>query len=219
MIYVLGFDPSKYTGWSLYSPDLHRSDNNCAHVKCGVLEMPEKADMYYTADQIGCRVTGLLRQIKIEFGQYPNFAVLEEQIEAQVSIRGRGQSFAGSISPWVATSAIVATLANFGIPYGTLPASTWRKAFYGQGFKPALDNKGKNDWKSAAIAECARLGIILPKQKALAHNAAEACALAICWGVKDLKLHAARYREPRMALLQQRNERPAAGDLFEGAAA
>ncbi|MDM9643861.1 hypothetical protein [Rhizobium sp. S163] len=210
MIYILGFDPSKYTGWALYSPEHRKADGNFSRVKCGVLEMPEKADMYYTADQIGLKVTALLRDIKADTGVYPDFAVLEQQIEAQVSMQGRGQNFAGSISPWVATSAIVATLANFGIPYGTLMPSPWRKAFFGEGFSPPVDSKGKKDWKAAAVAECERIGIQLPKKKTLSHNAAEACALAICWGVREMKVHAGRYQEPLMALRMGRNERTAA---------
>ncbi len=208
MTLIIGFDPSKYTGWCLYDPDRRKTDGNFSHVKCGVLEMPEKADMYYTADQIGLKITALLRGIKQDFGAYPAFAVLEQQIEAQVSMQGRGQSFAGSISPWVATSAIVATLANFGVAYGTLMPAAWRKSFFGAGFKPPVDGKGKKDWKLACVDECERLGIQLPKKKTLSHNAAEACALAICWGVRDMKLHAGRYHEPWLKLVQQRNERP-----------
>lgn len=207
MVYILGFDPSKYTGWSLYSPDRRKADGNYSHVQCGILEMPEKADMYYTADQIGLKVTALVRRIKTELGIKPDFAVLEQQIEAQVSMQGRGQSFAGSISPWVASSAIVATLSNHGIPYGTLMPSSWRKSFFGASFKPPIDSKGKKDWKSAAVDECERLGIQLPKKKTLAHNAAESCALAISYGARDMKVHAGRYHEPWLNLIQARNER------------
>ncbi len=207
MTLILGFDPSKYTGWALFSPEKRKTDGNFSHVECGILDMPDKADMYYTADQIGLKVTALLRRIKVDHGAYPDFAVLEQQIEAQVSVQGRGQSFAGSISPWVATSAIVATLANFGVPYGTLMPSGWRKSFFGERFKPPVDSKGKKDWKASCVEECERLGIQLPKLKSTRHNAAEACALAICWGVRDMKVHAGRYHEPWLKLIQGRNER------------
>jgi 1,2-phenylacetyl-CoA epoxidase catalytic subunit len=76
--------------------------------------------------------------------------------------------------------------------------------------KPSLDNKGKKDWKSVAVTGWERIGIRLPSQRTLAHNAAEACALAICWEVKEMKVHAGRYQEALMALRMQRNERPAA---------
>lgn len=204
MTYIIGFDPSKSTGWCLYSPDRRKADGNFSHIECGVFQMPDGADHYYTGDQIGLKTTALLRAHKEAHGAYPKFAVLEQQILAKVG----NTSADAMIYPWVATSAIVATLANFGIPYGTLMPASWRKSFFGEGFKPPVDKKGKKDWKTAAVDECERLGIQLPKQKALGHNAAEACALAICWGVRDMKVHAGRYHEPWLKLIQQRNERP-----------
>lgn len=205
MTLIIGFDPSKGSGYALLD-----TARDFSAIETGVMEMPAKADAYFTADQIGLKVTALLRQCKEKRGKLPDFAVLEQQIEAQASMAGRGQSFAGSIYPWIATSAIVATLANFKIPYGTLMPASWRKTFFGQGFKPPLDKTGKKDWKGAAIAECERLGITLPTKKALADDAAEACALAICWASRDMNLHAGRYHEPWMTLIQQRNERAAA---------
>ena len=203
MTLILGFDPSKSTGWALFSPEREREDGNFSHIECGVFQMPDKADHYYTSDQIGMKVANLLRGIKERHKRLPDFAVLEQQILAKIA----NTSADAMIYPWIASSSIVATLANFGIPYGTLMPSSWRKSFFGQGFKPPLDKKGKNDWKTAAVDLCEQRGIELPKQKALAHNAAEACALAICWGIRDMNLHAGRYQQPWMNLIQQRNDR------------
>lgn len=191
MVKIMGFDPSKSTGYSVYEPERVRQDRNYSHVVCGVFEMPEKAGHYYTGDQIGLKVRNLIK----EYGK-PDFAVLEEQILAPVA----GSSANAMIYPWIATTAIVAVLANFGVPYGTLMPSQWRKAYYGSAFKPPLDKNGKKDWKNAAVAQCERDGIKLPKQKTIAHNAAEACALAICWASNDIKLHAGRYHQPWMDL-------------------
>lgn len=205
MAWILGFDPSKSTGWSVYSPEHQKADGNFSHIRCGVFQMPDKSDHYYTADQIGLKVRNLISEL-IQANQRPDFAVLEEQSLAKIG----NTSADALIYPWLATSAIVSTLANYGVPYGTLPPGTWRKSFYGQAFRPPLDNKGKKDWKAAAVAECERIGIKLPTQKALAHNAAEACALAICWGVREMKVHAGRYQQPLMDLRMQRNERAVA---------
>ena len=223
---IIAFDPSKSTGWAAYRPADRNRDYFGTAVKCGVLEMPKKADAYYTADQIGLKVTALLRSFVDSNGNRikPDFAVLEQQAEAQISVQGRDQSFAGSIFPWVATSSIVATLANFGIPYGTIAPATWRKTFFPAGYKPpqnpvldknkqpALDKFGKpkfkSDWKAAAVSECERLGIELPPQKTVSHNAAEACALAISWF--EARIHAGRYEAPLTALLQRRNTKEAA---------
>lgn len=202
MTIVFAFDPSKSTGFAV-----RHLDRDHSAIRCGVFQMPDKSDHYYTGDQIGLKVRALVK----EHGK-PDFAVLEEQSLAKIG----NTSADAMIYPWVATAAIVSTLANFGVPYGTLPASTWRVAFYGRGFKPPLDKKGKKDWKAACVAACEQMGIVLPTQKALAHNAAEAAALAICCHVKDMKLHAARYRPAFLDLLQRRNDR---SDLFGGAAA
>lgn len=201
---IIAFDPSKSTGYCIFDSSRHYSA-----IETGVLDMPPKADAYFTADQLGLKVVALLKACKEKHGRLPDFAVLEQQIEAQVK-SAQGQNFAGSIFPWIASSSIVSTLARFSIPYGTLMPSTWRKMFFGAGFKPPIDAKGKKDWKTAAITHCEQMGIILPKLKAHKDDAAEACALAICWAAKDMNLHAGRYHAPWLALQQGRNERGAA---------
>ena len=197
---VLGFDPSKSCGFCVYDTSAHISA-----IRCGVFEMPPRADEYYTADQLALRTKELIRDVG---HKSIDIAVLEEQSKAQISVQGRGQSFAGSVYPWLTSAAIVGTLSNFGILYGTIPPGAWRKMFFGQGFKPPMDKHGKNDWKAAAAAQCEQEGIVLPRQKTLAHNAAEACAVAICW--REAKIHAGRYQKPLMELLQRRNDRRAA---------
>lgn len=203
MALIIGFDPSKCTGWSVFD-----TTRNIAAIRCGVFEMPTKADEYYTADQLGLKVRNFIREIKEKHGRMPDFAVLEQQMQAQA----KGSSFAGSMFPWIATAAIVSTLANFGIPYGSLMPSTWRRMFFGQGFKPTITGKETSSqaWKRACIARCEAEGIELPRTKAHADDAAEACAVAICWASKDMNLHAGRYFEPWMALVQARNEKRAA---------
>lgn len=207
---VIAFDPSKSTGYAYWDTAKDHSS-----IRCGVFQMPDKADHYYTADQIGRKVVSFIKELIADKNAgKPDFAVLEEQSLAKIG----NTSADAMIYPWLATSAIVSTLANFGIAYGTLPAASWRVAFYGKGFKPPLDAKGKKDWKKASVTECERLGIVLPPQKTISHNAAEACALAICCHVNAMKLHARRYEPALMALRQNRNTRPTA-DLFSGAAA
>ena len=198
MTKIFGFDPSKSTGWAIFEPEQQKIDRNYSSARRGVFQMPDKADHYYTGDQIGLKVAALIR----EHGK-PDWVVLEEQSLAKIG----NTSADAMLYPWIATTAIVSTIANFGIPYGTLPPGTWRKSFYGQTFKPPLDSKTKKDWKAAAVAQCELIGIKLPTQKTLAHNAAEACALAICWGVRDMKVHAGRYQQPLMDLRMARNER------------
>ncbi|MCJ8520469.1 hypothetical protein ABID21_003668 [Pseudorhizobium tarimense] len=62
--------------------------------------MPEGADHYYTGDEIGLEVAAMLRESKQEHGQYPFFAVLEQQILVNVG----NTSADAMIYPWVATA-------------------------------------------------------------------------------------------------------------------
>lgn len=198
---IWGFDPSKNSGFAIYDTARDR-----AAIVCGVLAMPEKADHYYTSEQIGLKVTALVKQ----YGR-PDFAVLEEQIAASV----RGTNADGMLYPWLATSGIVSTLGNFNVPYGTLLPATWRTMFFGERFDPPKkkvkrDGKitEKNDWKAPAMSECERLGIVLPSNKADADDAAEAAAIAICWRHKKMNFHARRHEKPWMDLCSLPDKAP-----------
>ncbi len=205
MTSVWGFDPSKCTGWAIFSPEKRRRDDNCSHVVCGVLEMPPKSDHYFTGDQISQQVQNLF----VAHGK-PDFVVLEEQAMARIG----NSSADGMLYPWIASIAIVSVVANWGVPYATLPAGTWRKAVFGQGYKPPQKSvkeggkiKLKNDWKTPAIDECERLGVKLPRLKAHADDAAEAALLSMCWEHNEIKFHAGRYQQPWIDLRQRRNDR------------
>lgn len=213
MTTIWGFDPSKCSGWAIFSPEQRRRDNNCSHVSCGVLEMPPKSDHYFTGDQISQQVQALF----VEYGK-PDFVVLEEQAMAQIG----GANADGMLFPWIASIAIVSVVANWGVPYATLPAATWRKAVFGakpdipkkqvmsKGV-PVLNKRGQPkfsyDWKTPAINECERLGINLPRLKAHADDAAEAALIAMCWEHNEIKFHAGRYQQPWIDLRQRRNDR------------
>ncbi len=213
MTWILGFDPSKYTGYAVYSPEARRHDGNCSHIKCGVLEVPDKADAYFTGDQISRHVQALIVEHRKRHGSNPDFAVIEEAALANI-----GKTSADAmIFAWVSATAIVGVLANWGIPYATLHPNTWRSMFFGAKFKPpqkAVKVKGvtkfKNDWKTPAINEVERLGVKLPSTKALADDAAEAVAIALCWEHNEMKFHAKRYQQPWMDLRMQRNDRSVA---------
>jgi len=219
---VIAFDPSKSTGYAYW--DTARDHSS---IRCGVFEMPDKADHYFTSDQIGIKVTAFLRQLTNDpTAGKPDFAILEEQSLAKIG----NTSADAMLYPWIASSAIVSTLANFGIPYATIPSATWRIAFFGQGFQPpvkihklkAPDPKtGKTErveklWKVACVTECENRGIIIPGNKSISHNAAEACALAMCAQSDKTKIHAGRYEAAWKAI---RNTKFKAPDLFGGAAA
>lgn len=208
---VLAFDTSKTAGWAFFETGSHVSS-----IKCDVLEFPPKASIEYCADQMGLKVTALIREFE------PDFVIMETALKMSP-----GGTMATVVSCML-HGAVLSTVANFGIPWGTISSATWRSMFYGKGFKPPQkitklskpDAKGRmekveNLWKEAIVNQCQQEGIVLPSRKGVAHNAGEAAAIAICWRGADI--HAGRYRPAFQGFLQQRNER-SAGDLFGSAA-
>jgi len=220
---VWGIDPSSKCGLAIY--DAERSVS-AAH--CEVLDMKDSPNYYWYGAQLGRK----LRSRVNDFGR-PDIIVIEQGSEST-----QGTGINGIIWVWNVIGTVTGVFGVYGTPIATIHPATWRKPFYGIGFKPPqlpvmesivvngqkvrrqVVEKGKpkfqNDWKAAAVAKCENDGITLPPQKTLAHNAAEAFGVAHSWAhasVIDKEFHPAF-----MALLQQRNERPASVDLFGSAA-
>jgi Holliday junction resolvasome RuvABC endonuclease subunit len=214
MAIILGLDISKHAGWAVYD-----TKRDAPAIENGVLEFPEKASVEYCADQMGLKITALIKKYR------PDFIVLEAALKMSP-----GGTLATVISCMLHGAAL-ATIANFGVPWGTIASATWRSMFFPNGFKPEYkihklkkpDPKtGRTErkeylWKEAVLKKCELDHIPLPSKKSTADNAAEASAIAICWRGAEIK--AGRYREPFQKLLQQRNEREATSDLFAGEAA
>ena len=77
---VIAFDPSKSTGWAFWDTSKDHSS-----IRCGVFQMPDKADHYYTSDQIGLKVKNFIKElIADQNAGRPDFAVLEEQSLAKI---------------------------------------------------------------------------------------------------------------------------------------
>ncbi|AXV15098.1 hypothetical protein CYG48_04915 [Neorhizobium sp. SOG26] len=202
---VLAFDTSKTAGWAFYDTTKHISS-----IVCGVLEFPDKASIEYCADQMGLKVTKLIREFK------PDFVIMEAALKMSP-----GGTLATVVSCML-HGAVLSTVANFGIPWGTISSATWRVMFYGKGFKPPQKihqlkkpdpktgkmERVENLWKEAIVAQCEREGIVLPSKKTIAHNAGEAAAIAVCW--RGAEIHAGRYRPAFQGFLQNRNERQGA---------
>ncbi|ASY62494.1 hypothetical protein SJ05684_c10360 [Sinorhizobium sojae CCBAU 05684] len=201
---ILSFDTSKTAGWAFYDTSKHVSS-----IECDVLEFPAKASIEYCADQMGLKVTALIKRFR------PDFVIMETALKMSP-----GGTLATVVSCML-HGAVLSTVANFGIPWGTISSATWRVMFYGKGFKPPHkviklakpDKKGRMEkieylWKEAIVTQCEREGITLPTKKTIAHNAGEAAAIAICW--RGAQIHAGRYRPAFQNMLQQRHERAAA---------
>jgi len=213
---VWGFDPSKTSGIAEWHTNRDHSS-----IWCDILRMPDECDHYWFGVQIQRKLVKLIK----ERGK-PDLGVVEAQ-----SHNSMGNNLDGVIYPWGGALAFVGVLGAYGVPVVRIAPRSWHLPFFGKGFNPPYKihklkrpdpRTGKMErieylWKDACVASCEQMGIVLPTPKSLAHNAADACALAICW--RTGKPISDEYHPDFIRLVQQRNERPTGGDLFGGAAA
>lgn len=204
---VWGFDPSKTSGIGEW-----QTERDYSSIWCDIFRMPDECDHYWFGVQIQRKI---IKTIK-ERGK-PDIGVVEQQ-----SLNSMGNNLDGVIYPWTAALAFCGILGAYGIPVVRIAPQSWHAVFFGRGFKPPQKPVNKtikgqkvktfeNDWKAACVASCEQMGIILPTPKSLAHNAADACALAVCW--RAANPIATEYHPQFINLVQQRNTRPSA-DLF-----
>lgn len=203
MTKIWAFDPSKHTGFAEW-----HSKTDISSIVCNVIEMPAECDHYWFPVQFQRK---LLRLVK-DRGK-PDLVVMEQQ-----SLASMGNNLDGVIFPWVAVGTICGVFGAYGVPLTRIAPATWRKMFFGTGFKPpqkAVNKKAngkttvtyQNDWKAAAVSACERHGIVIPPKKTTNHNACEAAAMAICWrGAEPINKE---MHSQFIALVQQRNERAA----------
>lgn len=193
---ILGLDVSTATGFAVW--DYWRDFSS---ITTGVIELPppkfvidrngkKKPDYHwddYRVSQMGPKIRNILRDFK------PDFVLIEERL--RFSKTGDG----GFAMTNALHGAIMAHTQTMGHLYGTIYSQSWRTQAYGEGFKqPQIPDMGRDrqqkrdpetgallfkdkDWGDIAVDKCNDLGISLPSAKAVAHNAAEAALIAICW--------------------------------------
>lgn len=212
---VWGWDPSKTSGIAEWQTERDRSS-----IWCDIVRMPEECDPYQYSVQTTRKLVKLIK----ERGK-PDIGVVEQQ-----SLNSMGNNLEGVIYTWGGAQVFCGVMGLYGVPVVRIAPQSWHGPFFGQGFKPpqkihklkkpdprtGKTEKVENLWKVAVVTACEDMGIVLPKPDSLAHNAADACALAICWHYA--KAIDEEYHPQFMHLRQQRNTR-AGGDLFGGAAA
>jgi hypothetical protein len=207
---ILGLDISKTTGWAIFETWADPSK-----IATGIISFPEKASIEYCADQMQAKLADLLKNYKkanpataeMPDGAEIDFAVIETALKASPK-----KDSSSIVSSCMLHGAVLATLSRFKIPWGTIASQSWRSHFFADGFKPPqkmIINKktGKprfeNDWKTPVVNACERDGISLPPQTTLAHNAAEAAAIAQLYFLKEVKHHAGRYEPAIKAIREQ----------------
>ena len=169
---ILGLDPSKTSGWAYYDTEAR------VILKCGLLRVPPKTAHYETIEVMAELFRGMLAA-----NGKPDMAVIEE------AMLQTGNSADALIYAWQAATVAVSDLTEQSIPYGTLPVQTWRARVFKGRTLPELPmgkdepprKRPKPDYKRAAVMLCDEWGVTLPTPASLAHNAAEACLMAVCW--------------------------------------
>jgi Holliday junction resolvasome RuvABC endonuclease subunit len=214
---VLGLDISKHCGWAIWETWKGHSS-----IQCGVLEFPEDATIEYCADQMYLKIFNLLKRYNDQHpptdeepeGRRVDFCIMETALKMSPN-----KDATSIVSSCMLHGAVLAALSRCALPWATIYPSQWRKAVFGEGYKPApqmiRDSKtgkqkvGKPDWKVAIVDRLENhYGISLPPQKTKAHNAAEAAAVAMSY--HRAEIHTPRYEPAFKALLQQRNSKVAA---------
>lgn len=203
---VWGFDPSKTSGIAEWNTGRDHSS-----IWCDIMRMPDECDHYWFGVQIQRKIVRLIK----ERGK-PDIGVVEQQ-----SLNSMGNNLDGVIYPWGAAQAFCGILGVYGIPVLRIAPQSWHVPFFGRGFKPRQKitklkkpdkfgnlEKVENLWKDECVDACERMGIVLPRPRSLAHNAADACAVAICW--RAAKTINDEYDQQFIRLVQQRNDRSAA---------
>lgn len=222
-IRLLTLDVSTNTGYAAWE-----TNRDISSIEAGVIELPAAQKFHtgktdYSWDdwrvaQMGPKIYKLLKW----FG--PDLVIVEQRL--RFSKTGDG-AFAMTNA---LHGAIYSHCCTMNILFGTVPSDTWRVAAYGEGFKqplvPAMDRQRRQkldpktgaplfkskDWGDIAVEACEELGIVLPRNKEIAHNAAEACLMARTWWRcrNKISIPEKRAYDRFIQLLQGRNERGAA---------
>lgn len=155
MTLILGIDIATTTGCALYDPAKNISAIDAWSFKVKGESHEQKAyDM-------GLRIIEILKEKR------PTFVALEAPKKNLITHRKTVQTLVGDhdeaamnpasvILPNQLTGAVLAVLAGFGLPFCTIPDSTWRKQFLGFGRKPGWQSA---DWKRASRDRCDQLGV------------------------------------------------------------
>lgn len=206
---VMGLDIASQSGWAVRDSERHRSS-----IQCGVFSVKEYEweAKYAIAGNLFYR---LAKHHKPHFVaiERPEHGVRQFRKKGKADLAGDGEMVA-TINPAALqltgiAGAIISICMMMRIPYGTIPANSWRPVYFGKGVKPP---EGQ-DWKDLAIAACEREGIALPNTKAEKKDAAEAVGVCTCWAkceIPQIEWMQRRFMALRTGAYEDHRERASA---------
>jgi len=169
MSLILGLDIATTTGFAWYEPGASLSTIKTGLIKAAGDNAEEKAE------SLGRQLRDMLK------GNRPDFVAIEQPMRNVVSFKKTRQTLAGpvdeqTINPnalqleGLVCAAVAIIGGGYGIPWETIPSSTWRSVFLGFGRRPGFDRAA---WKRAAVDRCRMLKIDVKNA-----DAAEAVGIA-----------------------------------------
>jgi hypothetical protein len=196
---ILGLDIATCTGFAWYEPGSPLST-----IKTGLIKaVGDSVEDKYASIAL-CLKNDVLREKYIDDDGrekkrlcLPDFVAIEQPMRNIVSFKKTKQTLAGPVEEQTINpnalqlsglvGAVIGIVAAYGIPFETIPSSTWRKHFLGMGRSPGFDRAA---WKRAAVERCRVFRIDVRNA-----DAAEAVGIAMagenCQRFKQLRMVAA----------------------------
>ncbi|TPM89841.1 hypothetical protein [Mesorhizobium sp. B2-1-3A] len=162
---ILGLDIATTTGFAWYEPG-----SSLSSIKTGLIQaIGENAEE--KAASLGDKLHAMFKE------QKPDFVAIEEPLRNIKTFKKTIQTMYGpkviqTVNPnqmllYSLVGAAVVITSAYKRPWETIPPSTWRKFFFGKGFKPPVklvEREGEDTveeklWKKAAIERCRHLKI------------------------------------------------------------
>ncbi|TIN80726.1 hypothetical protein [Mesorhizobium sp.] len=166
---ILGLDIATLTGFAWYEPG-----SSLSSIKTGLIKaVGENAEE--KAESLGRQLRDMIK------GNRPDFVAIEQPMRNVVSFKKTRQTLTGpvdeqTINPnalqleGLVCAAVAIIGGGYGIPWETIPSSTWRSCFLGFGRRPGFDRAA---WKKAAVDRCRLLKVDVRNS-----DAAEAVGIA-----------------------------------------
>lgn len=165
MALILGLDVATTTGLAWYEPSSSLSSIKADSIKAIGTSPEEKAESL--AQQL----------VTVLKAERPDFVAIEEPLRNIKAYKKTIQTLYGpkvihTVNPnqmllYALIGAVVSIIGAYRLPWQTIPPATWRKSFFGAGFKPPVkithkdgeDPQEEKLWKKAARDRCNQLKI------------------------------------------------------------